>query len=67
MLERIELTKRRDAADEVKRWRHATMEERSRAIAELADWAERIIEGRGYDGRDPLPPNPLRERVSRDA
>jgi hypothetical protein len=55
MLERIELTKERDARDEIAKWRHATDEERSRAIAELADFAEKVIRSRGFpDERPPL-------------
>ena len=55
MMERIEITKRRDAADEIARWRHATDEERSRAIIELARFAEDVVKWRGFpDERPPL-------------
>ncbi len=55
MLERIEMTKKRDAEDEVRMWRDATPEQHGRAIIELARFADKIVEWRGFpDERPPL-------------
>jgi hypothetical protein len=55
MLERIELANEPDARDEIARWRYATDAERSRAIVELAAFAQAVIRSRGFpDNRPPL-------------
>jgi hypothetical protein len=47
LLANIELFKREKEQDEILRWRHATAEDRWRAIGELMDWAEDMVRMRG--------------------
>lgn len=57
MLDAFESFSRDKEEDEIRQWRYATSAARGRAIAQLMDFAEAIVKGRGFgESREDLVP-----------